>query len=424
MEFFDVVVIGGGPAGLIAAGKASLEGANVLLLEKMEKPARKLRITGKGRCNITNIKPLDDFLEEINPEPYFLRDAFKEFFSDEIIELLKGVGVDTVVERGQRVFPASNKAWDVAEGLVKWAKEKGAKILSHSKVDSIVPKGSNFNITYTSTLNNSAHTVDCASVILATGGKSYPATGSTGDGYDFAQQLSHTVTSLRPTLVGVETNPVYNESKGLTVKNVTLELAVNGKKVAEEFGEIEITDYGLSGAIVLRLSRKIVDALANGKGCTLFLDIKSALSPDQIKARIIREIEENGRMSVFDLLRKLVPKELAVQMIDSLDLAAQKIVTRLSTAEIDSIQLWLKEQKFEVVGHRSWNEAIATAGGISLKEINPRTMESRLASGLYFAGEVIDLDGSTGGYNLQIAYSTGWLAGKNAAENALANKKV
>jgi hypothetical protein len=424
MDFFDVVVIGGGPAGLIAAGKASLDGASVLLLEKMEKPARKLRITGKGRCNVTNLKPLDEFLEEISPEPYFLRDAFKEFFSDDIIELLRNVGVETVVERGQRVFPASSKAWDVAEGLVKWAIDCGVTLINHSRVDNITQKGINYEISYTSTKSNTTETLGCSSVIIATGGKSYPATGSTGDGYAFAEKFSHTIIPLRPTLVGVETSPVYLDSKGLTVKNVTLKLSVNGKKIAEEFGDIEITDYGLSGPIVLKLSRRIVDALADGKECTLVLDIKSALSSEQILARIKREIEENGRMSVLDLLRKLVPKELALQLIDAFDLAAQKIVTRLNSAELNLIQQWLKEQKFQIIGHRSWSEAIATAGGISLKEINPRTMESRLANGIYFAGEIVDLDGSTGGYNLQIAYSSGWLAGKNAASKALANKEI
>ncbi len=418
---YDVVVVGGGPAGLLAAGKAANDGAKVLLLEKMEKPARKLRITGKGRCNITNLKPLDEFFEELHPEPRFLRDAFAEFFTDDIITLLNEQGVETVVERGQRVFPASGKAWDVAEGLIKWARGKGAEIISHAKVEKInIVEGCVESIFYTSSKGNTSQTIRCKSVIIATGGKSYPATGSTGDGYVFAEESGHKVTTLRPTLVGVETNPVFQNASGLTLKNVNLTISIDGKKVAEEFGELEITPYGLSGPIILRVSRMLVDALVQGKKPELIIDLKPALSHQKLDARLQREVQENPRIAVFDLARNLVPKEMAIQMIDILNLAAQKTLARLTADERNAIRLWLKD----VTAHRSWTEAIATAGGVSLKEVNPRTMESKLVKGLYFAGELLDLDGSTGGYNLQIAYSTGWLAGKEAANQALADKEI
>lgn len=422
---FDVIVIGAGPAGLLAAGKAASEGAKVLLLEKMEKPARKLRITGKGRCNITNVKPLDEFLDELYPEPQFLRDAFREFFSDDIIELLNNHGVETVIERGQRVFPASGKAWDVAEALVKWARSNGAEIITHAKVDKInLNAGVIDSLTYTSTNTNVSQTISCKTVIIATGGLSYPATGSTGDGYTIAEECGHKVTPLRPALVGFETSPVFTRSAGITLKNVNLTVNIDGKKVNEEFGDLEITPYGLSGPIVLKVSRRLVEALAQGKKPEVLIDFKPALSHQKLDTRLLREIQETPRIAVIDLLRKLVPKEIAIQMIDDLELAAQKTLARISAEERKEIRIWLKELKFEVIANRSWSEAIITAGGISLKEVNPRTMESRLINGLYFAGELLDLDGSTGGYNLQIAFSTGWLAGKEAAHWALSNEEI
>lgn len=422
---FDIVVVGAGPAGLLAAGKAASRGAKVLLLEKMEKPARKLRITGKGRCNITNIKTLEEFFDELNPEPRFLRDAFSNFFSDDIIKLLNEEGVETIVERGQRVFPASGKAWDVAEALVKWVKNQGVEIVTHAKVEKINQfEGKVQSIVYKHLKQDYTKTIGCKSVILTTGGKSYPATGSTGDGYVLSEDCGHSVTPLRPTLVGLETDPIFENCSGLSLKNVNLSLYLDGKKITEEFGELELTPYGLSGPIILRVSRRVVDSLAINKKCELVIDLKPALSVQKLDSRLLREVEENPRSPIVDLARGLLPKAIAFQMIDDLGLAAQKVLARLSADERKRIRIWLKELRFEVIGHRSWNEAIATAGGVSLKEVNPRTMESKLVEGLYFAGELLDLDGSTGGYNLQIAFSTGWLAGKSAAESQLANKEI
>jgi len=415
MESVDVVVIGGGPAGLLAAGKAAADGASVILLEKMEKPARKLRITGKGRCNITNTKPYDEFINDIFPEPRFLRDAFNSFFSDDIIRLLNQQGVATVEERGMRVFPVSGKAWDVAEALVKWARANGVKIYNHAHVTDITStQGVVAGVKYTDKDSNSKG-VECKSIILATGGKSYAATGSTGDGYELASSLGHTITPLLPALVGVETRPAISLKDNLLLRNVNLSLFIEGKKVDEEFGELEVTSYGFNGPIMLRLSRRIVFALSKGSRVDLELDLKPALSHEKLDARILREVDENPRIAVANLANRLLPRDLASVMIDEIGLAAQKNLGRLTTGERKSIRLWLKEQRFEVLAQRSWPEAIVTAGGVSLKEVNPKTMESKLVRGLFFAGELLDLDGSTGGYNLQIAYSTGWLAGKSAA---------
>ncbi|HDP55086.1 MAG TPA: NAD(P)/FAD-dependent oxidoreductase [Bacteroidetes bacterium] len=413
---FDVVVIGGGPAGLLAGGKAAKDGASVLLIEKMEKPARKLRITGKGQCNITNLKPLDEFLSHIFPEPRFLRDAFTEFFSNDIIELLNSQGVATVTERGQRVFPASGKAWDVAESLVSWAKGNGVTIECNASVKAIKISGNVVkSVEYYA---NGQKQVKCHSVVIATGGKSYPATGSTGDGYSLAQQCGHKIAALKPTLVGLETEPVYSDAARLLVKNTNLSVFINKKKVYSEFGELEIMPYGFSGAIVLRVSRDVVRSIDEGKEVELEVDFKPALDHKKLDKRVLREVDKNPRMGMIDLARKLLPKNLAETMLDELGLAYQKSVSRVTADERKQIRLWLKENRVRVKGYRSWGEAIATAGGIELKEVNPRTMGSKLVSGLFFAGEVLNLDGATGGYNLQIAYSTGWLAGKSAAANS------
>jgi len=414
---FDLIVVGGGPAGLLAAGNAASQGAKVLLLEKMEKPARKLRITGKGRCNITNTKPKEEFIKEVFPEPRFLRDAFNEFFSNDIISLLNEQGVSTVVERGQRVFPLSGKAWDVAEGLIKWAKGKGVVIKVHARVQTInAEDGKVVSVTYKSLKGSTYETVSCKSVVLATGGKSYPATGSTGDGYKLAADCGHDITTLRPALAGVETEQKFVPANGLTLKNVNISLKVKGKTIVTEFGELEITKYGLSGPIVIKLSRLIVDYLIQGIKPELHLDLKPALNHNKLDARLIREIEESPRIAVVDLARRLLPKDIANIMVEDLGLAAQKNLARITAQERKSIRMWLKELRFKVVASRQWDEAIITAGGVSLKEIDPHTMESKIIKGLFLAGEVVDIDASTGGYNLQVAYSTGWLAGKSAAQ--------
>jgi len=416
---WDVVVIGAGPAGLLAAGRAAMLGARVLLLEKMEKPARKLRITGKGRANITNMKPLEAHLQEIHPEPRFLRQAFGAFFNHDLIALLESQGVETKTERGERVFPASDRAWDVAEALVAWAKAQGVEILHHARVESLVIQAEGFaGVAVTRKASARTERIEARCGILATGGQSYPLTGSTGDGFRLAEATGHRVEGLRPSLVGIDTHPALEGARGLTLKNVQLTLWIEGKKQAREFGEAEFTTKGLAGPIVLRLSRRIVDATAADQRVEVTLDLKPALDPEKLEARLIRELQTHPSATCRDLLRSLLPSQLVDVFLRNLRLDPTDPAAQVKGPIRKQLLTRLKELRFEVTGHGGWDEAIVTAGGVSLKDIDPRTMASRRVENLYFAGEVLDLDANTGGYNLQIAFSTGWLAGESAARKA------
>lgn len=415
-EVWDVVVIGAGPAGLLAAGRAAMLGARALLLEKMEKPARKLRITGKGRANITNMKPLEAHLQEIQPEPRFLRQAFGAFFNVDVIALLEAQGVATRIERGERVFPVSGLAWDVADGLVAWAEAQGVTILCHARVEGLVIEGGKLSgLLMARKCAAQPQRLEARCVILATGGQSYPGTGSTGDGYRFAEATGHRVQPLRPSLVRIETRPAHKRAQGLTLKNVQLTLWIDGKKQASEFGEAEFTARGLAGASILRLSRQIVDAKAAGRNVELTLDLKPALDPVKLEARLLRDFEAHGGDTCGRLLRSLLPASLIEVFCEALGLKPASPATQIQGAKRKLLLGLLKELRFEVTGHGSWEEAIVTAGGVSLKDIDPRSMASRKVAGLYVAGELLDLDANTGGYNLQIAFSTGWLAGEAAA---------
>jgi len=417
---YDIAIIGAGAAGLLAAGSAAMLGAKVVLLEKMEKPARKLRITGKGRCNITNMKSLEEYLQEISPEPRFLRQAFSSFFNQDIVDLLKTMEVDTKIERGQRVFPSSEKAWDVAEALIKWVKSLNVEIYNNSQIENIIVdehiiKG----VKVKNTKSELVDIVNSNCVIIATGGKSYPATGSTGDGYKFAELAGHKIENLRPSLVGIETKTVYSKAIGLNLRNVNATLWIDGKKSISEFGELVFTEYGLDGPIILRLSRLIIDSLINKKKVEISLDLKPALDHQKIEARIQRDISNSSKMNIATLLKELLPIQLIDTFIVILRIDPLKPVNQLNIKDKKNLINLLKDFRIEATNFRGWDEAIVTAGGVSIKEINPKTMESKIVNNLYFAGEVIDVDGNTGGYNLQIAFSTGWLAGNSAAKKVL-----
>ncbi|WLT32722.1 NAD(P)/FAD-dependent oxidoreductase [Geothrix sp. PMB-07] len=416
---WDVVVVGAGPAGLLAAGRAAMLGARVLLLEKMGQPARKLRITGKGRANLTNMKPLEAHLQEIYPEPRFLRQAFGAFFHHDLVALLQTQGVATKVERDDRVFPASDQAWDVADALIAWAKGQGVELVQHARVEGLVIADGIFSgLRVVRKAAGPSQTIEARCGILATGGQSYPGTGSTGDGFRFAEATGHRVETPRPSLVRIETNPVLASAQGLVLKNVRLTLWIDGKKQASEFGEAEFTAKGLAGATVLRLSRRIVEARLAGRKVAVSLDLKPALDPAKLEARLLRDMEAHRDGRCQNLLRSLLPPQLIPGFCEQLGLGVADPIARIQGPMRKKLLGLLKEMRFEVSGHGGWEEAIITAGGVSVRDLDPRTMASRKIENLYFAGEVIDLDANTGGYNLQIAFSTGWLAGESAARKA------
>ena len=408
---YDIIVIGAGAAGLLAAGRAGELGARVLLLERMRQPGRKLLITGKGRCNITNEAGMSEFLEHIYPNHRFLRPAFSSFFTSDITSLLKKYGVETVSERGGRVFPASNKASDVVDALLRWNAANKVDIYSGRRVMELIIE-ENTILGVKTDHNGEPESFLAPKVIICTGGKSYPATGSTGDGYRLAESAGHTITPLRPSLVPLETAGTYAAKlQGLALKNVKATVWINGKKEGEDFGEMLFTHFGLSGPIILTLSRLVSEAFSTGKKIEISIDLKPALDETKLDNRLIRDLNENGKRQLSNLFRLWLPLSMIPVFFEILELDPQKEAHQLGGKERRKILNLMKDLRFTVTGIRPFKEAIITAGGVPTDEINPKTMESRKVKNLYFAGEVIDLDADTGGYNLQIAWSTGWLAG-------------
>ena len=411
MEKFDVIVVGAGPAGLLAAGSASTEGLRVLVLEKMRQEGRKLLITGKGRCNITNDANVSEFIKHVFPSGRFLRSAFGHFFSDEILDLLHKYGVETTRERGGRYFPSSNSAADVLSALLKWVNDLKVEIRCGQRVEKLIMENHTIRGVQADGLEYRAD-----KVILATGGKSYPATGSNGEGYELARTAGHSIVDVRPALVPLETSGgVAQQLQGLTLKNVRATVWVNDKKRGEDFGEMIFTHFGLSGPIILTLSRIVVDALHQKSKVEVSIDLKTAIDEHKLDARLLRDLDAFGKKRISNLFRNWLPASLIPVFMEIVGIDTEKEGHQVSSRERKSIRHLMKNFRFEITGHRSFKEAIITAGGVPIGEISSKTMESKLVSGLYFAGEMIDLDAETGGYNLQIAYSTGWLAGKSSS---------
>jgi predicted Rossmann fold flavoprotein len=409
-------VAGGGPAGLMAALAAAECGAKVTVLEKMEKPARKLRITGKGRCNLTNVAEESDFLEEIFPDGRFFRPSFRHFSSFDLMTFLNRIGIATIVERGARVFPAPPlRAWDVAEALVKEVKRK-ATVVCQAKVTGFdVENGAVVRLRYER--DGRATSVATDALIVATGGLAYPLTGSTGDGYSWAQHSGHTIVAPRPSLVGLELGDYSAEMRGVALRNVALSLSVDGEVVQQEFGEMEFTDYGIDGPTVLKISRRAVDAVRAGKDVNISVNLKPALSCEQLTERIRREIASlPDTASVGDLLKTLLPLAAIRPFADRLRVSLGKRIGNFPATETEKLVATLVGLRYPVTGFRPFAEAIVTAGGVALSDVDPRSMRSRHVTNLFFAGEVLDLDACTGGYNLQIAFSTGRLAGTRSVE--------
>jgi len=407
----------------MAAGRAAGLGAETLLLEKMERPGRKLRIAGKGRCNLTNVASVSEFISHFGPNGRFLRQAFARFFNSDLVTFFEELGVRTVTERGGRVFPASGQAQDVVDALVQWVGDRGVTLRTRSPVERLLVEagrvvGVQVSRNQVSSQKPGFYSADA--VIVATGGASYPATGATGDGYRLAQAVGHTIVPIRPALVPLETaGDVAPRLQGLSLRNVTVRMWVDGKKRAEAFGEMLFTHFGVSGPIILSLSRQVVDALRLGQRVVLSIDLKPALDEGKLDARLLRDLDAHGKQQFRTLLKGLLPSKLIPVCIDLTGIPPDKMAHQITAQERKRLRTWLKDFRLEVTGYRPFTEAIITAGGVNVREVDPRTMASRLVEGLHFAGEVLDVDADTGGYNLQAAFSTGWVAGRSAARQGV-----
>ena len=435
MENLDIIIIGGGAAGLMAAAGAAREsGLDVLVLEKMPRPGRKIMITGKGRCNFTNVKPWNEFCSHIHPKPNLLKPAFHNLTPDAMIGFLEDNGMESVVERGDRAFPSSHLASDVVDALVHAAGSAGAKILCGKEVTEIrKEEGSSFSVSC-----SDGTTYSCRKLLVCTGGLSYPKTGSTGDGYRWAREMSHTVRPLFPSLtaivpkgykdVGKTTKGHIDRSTTLSeigkslcgnqLKNIALTVTIDGNEAQYEFGDMDFTDGGIEGPVGFKVSRKCVNAIINGSKVSVSLDMKPAVDDEDLSVRIgtlWNEISKDKRNSIRqykDRFRILLGKVLPMSLIPA-------FVRLNPNADHKTLSRILKNWKFEIEGYVGYERCVVTAGGVSADEITAKTLESRLVPGLYFAGELLDLDADTGGYNLQTAFSTGYLAGISAAKSLL-----
>lgn len=411
MKKRKIIVIGGGAAGLMAAGQAATAGAEVILLEKMHRPGRKLGITGKGRCNLTNIAELKEFITHFGPNGRFLRQAFARFFAPELTAFLEAQGLPLATERGGRIFPAGGRATDVVRVFEQWVMRTGVELRTSTSVERLLSLNGQINGVLAGN-----ETLPADGVILATGGASYPATGSTGDGYRLAADVGHTIVPIRPALVPLEVaGGLTAPMAGLDLRNINVRLLIGGKRQRQEFGEMSFTTFGVTGPVILTLSGEVVDALQAGSSVELSIDLKPALDEQKLDARLLRDLESRGKEQMDSVLRGLLPREMIPVCLQLTGIAADQPAGRLTAKERRRLRIWLKDFRLPVSGHRPFTEAIITAGGVDVKEVNPRTMESRKAPGLYLAGEVLDIQGDTGGYNLQAAFSTGWLAGRAAA---------
>ena len=414
-----VIIIGGGAAGMMAAIKAAENNSSVLLLEKTNHLGKKLSITGKGRCNITNAADIPEIIKNIPGNGKFLNSVLRAFDSSDVIIFFESIGVKTKIERGRRVFPLSDNAHEVVNALINKMTELGVEIRTNTRVtDILVKAGRVIGVEVGNKAGNKFENADA--VILTTGGASYPATGSTGDGFKIAQKLGHTVTEILPALVPLETEENFvKDLQGLSLRNVKVTLLSDDKRIADEFGEMLFTHFGVSGPVILTLSRKAAFLLNEGKTVELSINLKPALTPEQLEARVLRDFEKFKRKSIKNALIDLLPSSLIPVVIDLSYINEDKHIDSVTQIERRRLISVLRDLRLTIIKTRPIEEAIVTAGGVSVKEINPKTMESKLIKNLFFAGEVVDIDGFTGGFNLQAAFSMG-----NAAGKAITNEEL
>lgn len=421
-----VVVIGGGPAGMMAAITSAKQGNDVILLEKMKSCGRKLLITGKGRCNITSSLPMDKFIENIPENGKFLYSVFKNFTNQDIITLLKENNVNVKEERGNRIFPLSDRSLDVLQAFENEMKKNNVKIYTETEVKEIKTKDNAVNkVIYLNKRSGIVEEILTEKVILATGGKSYPLTGSTGDGYNIAKELGHTITKISGSLVPLisknEDLQLCQAMQGLSLRNISMKIVdeEKNKKIYEDFGELLFTHFGVSGPTILSSSAHIlryknVEELLKKGRIKLQIDLKPALNEEKLNLRLLRDFDKFKNKQIINSLNELLPKKMIEPVIKKAKIKNEKRINEITKQERENLIRVIKCFEITISGFRPIEEAIITRGGINVKEINPKTMESKLIEGLYFAGEIIDVDAYTGGFNLQIAYSTGYTAGLNS----------
>ena len=401
-----VIVIGGGPAGLMAASTAALYGNEVVLLEKNPRTGRKLIITGKGRCNITNACDNSAFISNVVSNPRFLYSAINGFDTSDTVAFFNSLGVETKVERGNRVFPLSDKAMDVADALLNYARNSGVRIITESPVDELITENGEIK-----GVKSKGRKFFADAVIIATGGKSYPLTGSTGDGYTLAKSAGHTITDIVPSLVPLVIRGSECEAmQGLSLKNIAVSVISDNKKVFDDFGELVFTHYGVSGPVILSASSHLSDYKT--KNYKLSIDLKPALDFDTLDKRLIRDFEKNNLKEAGNSLGGLLPSKMIPVVLNRWGIDKSTRCNSITKEQRRALIEILKNFEFDIMGTRPIDEAIITRGGVKVSEVNPKTMESKLLKGLYFCGEVLDVDAYTGGFNLQIAFSTGYLAGQ------------
>lgn len=404
----NIAVIGAGPGGLIAAAEAAKAGASVTLFDKNEKAGKKLYITGKGRCNVTNMRPPGEFLEFVVRNRKYLYGAIYSFSPENTVELIESNGVKTKVERGNRVFPQSDKASDITKALVKNAERYGVNFSYNSEITDITKVDNEFLITS----RNGKIRFD--KVIIACGGISYPTTGSTGDGYVFAKKFGHKIVEPRPALVGLTLKESVKKLQGLSLKNVTATISGGGIDESR-FGEMLFTSSGVSGPIILSLS-SYINRVGNLKDMTLTVDLKPAMTDEELDKRVLNDFNKNINKRFKNSLDELLPKSLIPYIIEVTGISPEKPLNSITKEDRSKLVHTLKNLRFGIASLGSINEAVVTSGGVNVSEVNPKTMESKLVPGVYFAGEVLDVDALTGGFNIQIALSTGYVAGKSAGQ--------